>query len=206
VTVRGAPPATAVPTSLELRLPAWLPGFLAAHPAAYATRDDRAALVLDLAREHVEQQTGGPFAAAVFARETGRLIAVGLNLVVPTHVPVAHAEMLAYALAGRAVGRFDLGAVEPAEMVASAEPCAMCLGATVWSGISRLVCCARDEDARAIGFDEGDKPADWVALLERRGVDVERDVQRELAVAVLQRYVELGGEIYNGGLEQEAGD
>ena len=41
------------------------------------------------------------------------------------------------------------------EMVASTQPCAMCLGATPWSGIRRLVCGARDEDAEEIGFDEG---------------------------------------------------
>lgn len=200
------PAACPVPLSLELRLPPWVPDFLAASPAVFPARDERVALVLDLAREHVERGTGGPFAAAVYARETGRLVSVGLNLVVPSRVAVAHAEIVAYALAGTALGHFDLGAVEPVEIVASTEPCAMCLGATVWSGVRALVCCARDEDARAVGFDEGDKPADWVALLARRGIDVEVDVERAAAVALLHRYIELGGEIYTSGARPTPGD
>ena len=60
-----------------------------------------------------------------------------------------------------------------------------------------LLCGARAEDARAVGFDEGEKPADWPAALERRGISVGRDVLREEAAAVLRRYAEGGGEIYN---------
>ena len=55
----------------------------------------------------------------------------------------------------------------------------------------------RDEDARAVGFDEGAKMSEWVGSLEDRGISVERNVLRGEAVAVLQEYAELGGEIYN---------
>ena len=75
----------------------------------------------------------------------------------------------------------------------------MCLGALAWAGIRGLVCGARDEDARVVGFDEGDKPADWPWLLERRGIDVTRDVHRDEAAAVLRRYVANGGRIYGSG-------
>jgi hypothetical protein len=60
-----------------------------------------------------------------------------------------------------------------------------------------LVCGARDADARGIGFDEGDKPADWVAALENRSIRVRQDVCRDEAVAVLRHYAESGGLIYN---------
>ncbi len=73
----------------------------------------------------------------------------------------------------------------------------MCLGAIPWSGLSRLFCGARDEDARAIGFDEGAKPSDWATALNQRGVQVERDLLRWKAVAVLNRYASSGGKIYN---------
>jgi tRNA(Arg) A34 adenosine deaminase TadA len=79
----------------------------------------------------------------------------------------------------------------------------MCLGAVPWSGVVRLVCGARDEDARAIGFDEGDKPTDWPDLLRRRGIEVLRDVRRTQAAAVLRAYVEQGGELYNGAAPPE---
>ena len=73
----------------------------------------------------------------------------------------------------------------------------MCLGAVSWSGARRLVCGARDEDVRAIGFDEGPKPPDWIRELERRGISVVRDELRDEAAAVLRRYAEEGGIIYN---------
>jgi predicted metal-dependent phosphoesterase TrpH len=61
------------------------------------------------------------------------------------------------------------------------------------------VCGARDEDARRIGFDEGDKPTNWIANLERRGIEVVRDVARAEATSVLEDYAKSGGMIYNGG-------
>ena len=73
----------------------------------------------------------------------------------------------------------------------------MCLGAIGWSGVERVVCGAADRDARAIGFDEGDKPLDWRASLERRGITVVTGVQRDRVRAALQRYVASGGLVYN---------
>ncbi|MGC9360154.1 MAG: deaminase, partial [Anaerolineae bacterium] len=113
----------------------------------------------------------------------------------------AHAEMVALALAQQTLGTYDLrseGAPRCA-LVTSAEPCAMCLGAVPWSGVQQLVCGARDEDVRAIGFDEGHKPADWVAALEHRGIVVLRDVLRDEAAAALRAYAAQGGAIYNPG-------
>jgi hypothetical protein len=49
----------------------------------------------------------------------------------------------------------------------------------------------------ALGFDEGEKPLQWVPALERRGIAVVRDVLREEAASVLREYAESGGEIYN---------
>src|SRR3546814_19872045 len=74
----------------------------------------------------------------------------------------------------------------------------MCLGAVGWSGIARLVCAAGDQDARAIGFDEGDKPADWQSALARRGVIVATGVLRARAAAAMERYRDTGGLIYHG--------
>jgi hypothetical protein len=63
--------------------------------------------------------------------------------------------------------------------------------------VRRLVCGARDEDARAIGFDEGPKLPDWESALEERGIEVSRDVLRGEAASVLRFYAESGGAIYN---------
>ena len=109
--------------------------------------------------------------------------------------------MVAIALAQKTLGRYDIGDGGRSRyaLVASAEPCAMCFGAIPWSGLTRLTCGARDEDARRIGFDEGPKPSEWQEALRKRGIAVTRDVLREEAVAVLDLYVHLGGPIYNPG-------
>jgi tRNA(Arg) A34 adenosine deaminase TadA len=153
---------------------------------------------IELARENIEHRTGGPFGAAVFEAESGRLVSAGVNLVEASHCSIAHAEMIAIAMGQQTLGRYDLGADgRTYEMVTSAEPCAMCLGAIPWSGLQRVVCGAHGEDAGAIGFDEGAKPADWVGELRRRGIEVVRDVLREEAQAVLRQYAESGGLVYN---------
>ncbi len=180
-----------------LRLPDWVEDTLA--DRVYPTVEDRMRLAVELSRLNVRHGSGGPFGAAIFERETGELLAPGVNLVVGANCSVFHAEMVAIMVAQQLVGSFDLGGEDlpPYELVASTEPCAMCLGAIPWSGVRHLVCAARDEDARAVGFDEGVKPALWVGALEGRGITVERDVLREEAAGVLREYAERGGEIYN---------
>ena len=157
------------------------------------------AFVLDLARRNVASGSGGPFAAAVYEIASGRLLAAATNLVVASACSAAHAEVLALALAQQAVGTHDLGAPgSPAvELVASCEPCAMCLGAVAWSGVRRLACAASGRDAEALGFDEGPKPADWAGELRRREIEVVEGVMREAAVAILHAYRAAGGRIYN---------
>jgi len=157
--------------------------------------------VIALARKNVQQGTGGPFAAAVFD-VTGGLVAPGINLVTSSNCSVLHAEMVALMLAQKTLGRYDLsdGGRRRFELVSTTEPCAMCFGAVPWSGVSQLVCGARDEDARAIGFDEGPKLTDWVSALNSRGITVQRDVLRKEATAVLREYVVAGGVIYNAGI------
>ena len=193
-----------VPTAFSFSLPAWVPGFLAAYPlppsGRLASDSDKMRFVLALCRKHVEEKTGGPFSAALFDRTTHALVAVGLNLVVPASAATLHAEVVAFNLGGAAVGSFDLAhGGRSVELVSSTEPCAMCGGATAWSGVSRLVCGARDADARAAGFDEGHKPEDWRAGLEKRGVEVAVDVCRDEAAEVLRAYVAGDGVVYNAG-------
>jgi tRNA(Arg) A34 adenosine deaminase TadA len=184
---------------VTLKLPGWVEELLPDPERSYPTEEDRMRLVVELSRLNVERGTGGPFGAAIFERETGRLLAPGMNLVVPTSCSVAHAEMVAIMIAQQVVGDFDLGSEgKPAyELYASTEPCAMCFGATPWSGVRSLLCGARDEDARAVGFDEGAKLPDWATALEERGISVKRDVLREDAARVLRDYANSGGEIYN---------
>ena len=183
---------------LVLRLPAWLRDLIEREGRRLDSVENRMRFAIELARENVERRTGGPFGAAVFEAESGRLVSAGVNLVEASHCSIAHAEMIAIAMGQQTLGRYDLGADgRTYELATSAEPCAMCLGAIPWSGLQRVVCGAHGEDAGAIGFDEGAKPDDWVGALRRRGIEVVRDVLRQEARAVLQQYAASGGLIYN---------
>ncbi len=183
--------------SFEVALPAWvLPESRAWRPCG--DPESRMKLALSLARRNVAEETGGPFGAAVFDLADGRVLGVGVNCVVASGQSLAHAEMLALANAQRAVGGFDLAANgRRCVLVTSAEPCAMCLGATCWSGVVALECAARGGDVELIGFDEGPKPADWAGALRTRGIEVRCDVLRDAANAVLSAYADRAGEIYN---------
>ncbi|HLT15087.1 MAG TPA: nucleoside deaminase [Acidimicrobiales bacterium] len=182
---------------LRIEGPDWLDDLPRPALGPGAADEDRMAWVLDVLDRQVAERTGGPFAAAVFGGPDGAVLGVGVNRVEPTATCVAHAEVLALAEATQRVGRYSLAGTGSV-LVTSTEPCAMCLGALVWGGVDRVVCAAADADARAVGFDEGDKPADWVAALGRRGIEVVHDVHRDRAVAAMRRYVEQGGTVYNG--------
>jgi tRNA(Arg) A34 adenosine deaminase TadA len=184
---------------VSLWLPDWVEAFLPAPATPYPTDEDRMTLVVELARQNVRRGTGGPFAAAVFDTQHHTLVAPGVNVVISQGCSIAHAEILALAVAQRRLGSHDLGApgAPPCELTTSAAPCAMCLGAIPWSGVRRVVCGAREADVRAVGFDEGDKPAHWPRALERRGIAVVEDIRREEATAVLREYVRGGGLVYN---------
>jgi len=184
---------------MVVRLPDWVEGFLAEQPRSVPGVAGRMELVLRLAEQNLIRENGGPFGAAIFQLESGALVSVGVNAVVSSRCSLAHAEMMAIAIAQRALGHHDLGGTGMAahQLVVSAEPCAMCFGAILWSGVRGLVCGARSEDAEAIGFDEGPKVGGWVEALESRGIAVQRDVGRGAATALLQVYRKRGGAIYN---------
>lgn len=188
-----------------LSLPEWVDGFLRDPDKVYPTEEERMRLVIELARLNVEKGTGGPFGAAIFDMESDRLIAPGVNLVEAVNCSVVHAEIVAIMIAQKITGYYDIegGGIPPCELVSSSEPCAMCFGAIPWSGVNRLVCGAREDDVRYIGFDEGPKMSAWARSLESRGIEVVQDVCREEAVKVLRQYQETGGLIYNSWLRRK---
>jgi tRNA(Arg) A34 adenosine deaminase TadA len=186
-------------TPFTLHLPDWLEELTARTGHPFPTLEERMRFVIELSRLNIRECTGGPFGAAVFHRDNGTLLACGVNLVLACKCSMLHAEVVALIQAQRTVDSHDMSAagLPPYEMVTSTEPCAMCLGAVTWSGVRRLVCGARREDAEEIGFDEGEKPSAWRDALERRGIEVIQDICREEAVAVLREYRAAGGTIYN---------
>lgn len=179
--------------AISIHLPEWFSDFMAAQGDTFPSQEERMRLAINLAKKNVEHNTGGPFGAVIFSTRTGQLVAAGINIVITAHCSLAHAEMVALALAQQSRNSHILS---ECELASSTEPCAMCLGAIPWSGVQSLLCGARGADAEAIGFDEGTKPRQWRAALERRGVQVTRNILRDEARAVLQSYKRRGGPVY----------
>lgn len=181
--------------TISFEIPDWISSYMDTYEVS-AEVTSRMAFVIGAARDNVLRKTGGPFAAAIFESETGRLVSLGVNLVTAQGLSVLHAEVVAMMLAQRALETYDLSKV-PHQLVTSAEPCAMCFGAIPWSGVTSVVAGATDADVRKIGFDEGPKHQDWKAELEQRGITVQEGVLRETAAAVFQLYASMSGVIYN---------
>jgi tRNA(Arg) A34 adenosine deaminase TadA len=177
------------PAAVHIRLPDWL----AARPLTPGRVSDENAmrLAIGLARENVARKTGGPFGAVIRSEPGGELVAVGLNLVPATRIPVLHAEVTAIALAGAL-----LDPSRPHTLFSSCEPCIMCLGAAHWAGIRRIVSAALRADAEAVGFSEGAGAGELKAEMAGRGVTFESSLFRAEAAEVLRSYRASGGAIY----------
>jgi len=187
--------------TVTIDLPAWAES-LESVGTPFGDEEERLRLAVELSRLNVERATGGPFGAAVFDAVEGRLVSVGVNSVVRLNNSVLHAEVVACMRAQTRLGSFTLAASETGSgghvLYSSCEPCAMCLGAILWSGVTRVVYAARRDDAEAVHFDEGPVFPETYAYLRRRGIRIGAGGLREEAREVLQRYQALGGSVYNG--------
>ena len=190
-------PTAALPP-VTVTLPEWVAGFVD-RERRYATDEERMRLAIALSRENVVRGTGGPFGAAIFEAATGRLVDVGVNSVVRLNNCTLHGEMVAFMTAQARLRSFSLAApgMPAHELFTSCEPCAMCIGATLWSGVRRVACGATRDDAMALHFDEGPVFPETYRYLESRGIAFARGVLREEARAVLELYRERGGKVYN---------
>lgn len=92
---------------------------------------------------------GGPFGAVVV--RDGVLVARGQNRVTRDLDPTAHAEVVAIRRACTEIGDFSLAGCT---LYASCEPCPLCLTASLWARLDRVVYAADRHDAALGGFDD----------------------------------------------------
>ena len=181
-------------------LPAWVEDELDAVRADLGSDEARMGLLNRLAERNVAEGSGGPFAALTVRSGSGEVVAAGVNLVLASGLSAMHAEVVAISLTQARLGTWDLGAeADPLELWVNWRPCAMCFGATIWSGVRGLTIAGEGDDVeRLTGFDEGPMRDDWAAQLEARGVRVRVGVAREEAVGVFERYgADAGRTVYN---------
>jgi tRNA(Arg) A34 adenosine deaminase TadA len=185
---------------LCLDLPEWAVAELQQLPDLFPTLDARMAAVIRFARLNFLRQTGGPFAAGVFERDSGRLITLAVNRVMPLNCSSAHAEVMALSLAQQQLGVYDLGGpgLPAHQLVVNWSPCAMCFGAVLWSGIRSLAIAGAGPELEQItGFDEGPMPSEWRAELAKRGIELIEDIQREEALADFRIFAASQAIVYN---------
>ena len=164
----------------------------------YSTDKEKAELAIMLSRRNVEEGTGGPFGAALFG-ESGELISVGINRVVPLQNAFLHAEFVCLSEALERFGEYALPKDRIFTLASSSQPCAMCNGALIWAGVRRLIVSASKDDTEThTGFDEGPIHPLWEKELEARGIEVCTNILSEEACEVLKLYTSKGGKIYNG--------
>jgi len=182
-------------------LPKWAIDAQAKLPEYMPNVEDQMREVIRFSQLNIDHQTGGPFAAGVFERDSGRRIVLGVNRVVPSNVSSAHAEVVTLSLAQQILKTWDLGSESlPAlKLVVNWRPCAMCYGATMWSGIRALVIAGSDDACERItGFDEGPIHPQWKEELVKRGISIQDGLLYDEAVAVFQNFSKGGFVVYNG--------
>jgi tRNA(Arg) A34 adenosine deaminase TadA len=99
-----------------------------------------------LAQEN-RRQGGRPF-GALLARGT-QVLATGVNEIVHSHDPTAHAEMQALRAAARAQGSPRL---DGCTVYASGHPCPMCLAALMMAGVTAVYYAFDNDDAAPYGL------------------------------------------------------
>jgi tRNA(Arg) A34 adenosine deaminase TadA len=175
----------------SVALPAWIEDALADVPAAIRDVGERMRVVHMLAERNWREGNGGPFAALVAESATGRIVSVGVNVVLACGVSSAHAEVTALALAQRAVGSWDLGGdgQPDHELIVNWRPCVQCYGAVLWSGVRRLVVAGSGPELEQLtGFDEGPMREDWAPQFQARGIEVLDGVLRDEAISTFTDY------------------
>ncbi|HEX6279340.1 MAG TPA: nucleoside deaminase [Pyrinomonadaceae bacterium] len=140
---------------------------------------------IELARNGVEANLGGPFGCVVV--KNGEIVGEGNNQVTSTLDPTAHAEVVAIREACRKLASFQL---EGCVVYTSCEPCPMCLGAIYWARPERIFIACNRQDAAAAGFDDEFIYEELCGMdFAARKVPISM-MMREEALAVFQSWIE----------------
>ena len=136
----------------------------------------------------------GPFVAAIYDKD-GNLVVKVANSVVNEHCSNNHAEMNAIKAAEDKLGTYDLAPYD-LKLYVTAEPCMMCIGGIMWSGIKEVYYGVPSKDVERItGFDEGFKP-NWFKEFKKRGIVVYGNIEPLYGENELYKYVNSGKEVY----------
>ena len=157
-------------------------------------------IILNLQKELASMiETGvGPFMAAIYDAD-GKLITKTVNSVVKDNCSNRHAEMNAIREAEKHYGTYNL-APHNLSLYVTSEPCIMCIGGIMWSGIKNIYFGVPSKRVEEItGFDEGFKP-NWLEEFKQRGITVYGNIAQEEGEKILEQYIKTGKEVYKPSL------
>lgn len=141
----------------------------------------------------------GPFLAAIYD-DNGHLIAEAANSVVSDKCSHNHAEINAIRAAEEKLSTHDLSK-HNLSLYVTAEPCMMCIGAIMWSGIQKIYFGVPSATVESItGFDEGFKP-NWLDEFAKRNISVYGNIASETGEQILRDYTAQNGIIYKPNRE-----
>ena len=103
---------------------------------------------IDAARNGVKNNEGGPFGAVVIDKNN-KIVGIGNNRVLCDHDPTAHAEVVAIRNACKNLKTHDLTGCK---IIATSEPCPMCLSSIIWSNIKEVYFGNTRVETSSIGF------------------------------------------------------
>ena len=136
----------------------------------------------------------GPFYAEIYDKN-GNFVVASSNSVVEDKCCLYHAEINTIKKAHEKFKEYSL-APEDLTIYVNAEPCIMCAGAIMWSGIKTIYFGVPSSKVEKItGFDEGYKP-NWIKEFKKRGITVYGNIEAQAGEKVLEEYVKSGKEIY----------
>ena len=136
----------------------------------------------------------GPFYAEIYDANENLVISSS-NSVVEDNCCLHHAEINTIKKAHEKFKEYSL-APENLTIYINAEPCIMCAGAIMWSGIKTVYFgVPSSEVERITGFDEGYKP-NWIKEFKKRGITVYGNIEQQAGEKVLEDYVNSGRKIY----------
>lgn len=143
----------------------------------------------------------GPFYAEIYDKN-GNFVVSSSNSVVEDNCALYHAEVNTLKKAFEKYKQYDLSP-QNLTIYINAEPCIMCAGALMWSGVKTIYFGVPSKDVERItGFDEGYKP-NWVREFKKRGITVYGSIEKATGEKVLQDYVDSGKEIYKPSREEK---
>lgn len=136
----------------------------------------------------ISKKHGGPFGTVIV--KDGKIIARGHNRVLKKQDPTCHGEIEAIRAACKKLGTFDLTGCD---LYTTAEPCPMCLGASMWANIKNIFYGCNANDTDKIGF----RDEKFYDFLKGNGDTVVlKETERDECLKLFEDYANLGAKRY----------